>query len=215
MIMKKIAIIGAGGFGQEVYCIWRDMLISEGLKYDFVGFFDDNSDVKQNKFGKVVGSINDLNVVDHEIYVAIAIGNPEIIRKIREKINNPLVKFPNIIHPSVKFLDKNSLIMGEGNILSLDVLISCNVEISNFNVFNTRATLGHDVFVGNFNVFSPNVQISGNVTIDDYNFFGFNCGIIQGRKIGISNVIGAGAILLRSIRDKGTYIGVPAVKMKL
>ncbi|WP_017494973.1 acetyltransferase [Flavobacterium sp. WG21] len=213
--MKRIAIIGAGGFGQEVYCIWRDMLLSDAEEYEFIGFFDDNFNIKANRFGKVIGGINDLNEIEYELNVAIAIGNPNVIKNIKENIKNPLVKFPNVIHPSVKFLDRSSVLLGKGNIFSLEALISCNVTVGDFNIFNTRATLGHDVSVGQFNVFSPNVQISGNVKMEDCNFFGFNCGVIQGRKIGDNNIIGAGAILLRSIRDTGTYIGVPAIKMKL
>jgi len=213
--MKKIAIIGAGGLGQEVYCIWRDMLISEKIDYRFIGFFDDNKNITQNRFGKIIGNINDLNKVDYELDVVIAIGNPKVIRNIKRNINNPFIKFPNVIHPSAKFLDRNSIAIGEGNIFSPDSLISCNVTIGNYNVFNTRVTLAHDDSVGNFNVFSPNVQISGNVTILDYNFFGFNCGVIQGKKIGNNNIIGAGAILLKSVNNEGTYIGVPAVKKEL
>jgi acetyltransferase-like isoleucine patch superfamily enzyme len=54
----------------------------------------------------------------------------------------------------------------------------------------------------------------GNVTIQDFNFFGCSCGVLQGKNIGNKNVIGAGAVLLRNIKDEGTYVGVPAVKMK-
>jgi acetyltransferase-like isoleucine patch superfamily enzyme len=95
------------------------------------------------------------------------------------------------------------------------VIFSCNCKVGDFNIFNTRVTLGHDDTIANFNVFCPNELISGNVVIENKNLLGFNCGIIQGKKIGNRNVVGAGAILLRTIKDEGTYIGVPAVKMKL
>lgn len=215
VIMKKIAIIGAGGFGQEVYCIWRDMLQKQEIPYQFIGFFDDNQELEESVFGKIAGTIESLNKIDYELELAIAIGNPKVLQMIKSKINNPFIKFPNIIHPSVVFLDRQSTLLGEGNILSLDVIFSCNCKVGDFNIFNTRATLGHDDTIGSYNVFSPNTQISGNVVIENENFLGFNCGIIQGKKIGNRNVVGAGAILLRTIKDEGTYIGVPAVKMKL
>lgn len=213
--MKKIAIVGAGGFGQEVYCLWRDMLLHKGENYEFIGFFDDNEELEQNPYGKIIGKINDLNGIDYNLEVALAIGSPKTLKKIKDKINNPQISFPNVLHPTIQFLDKQTISMGEGNILSLDVIFSCNCKIGSFNIFNTRSTLGHDDVVGDFNVFSPNAQISGNVTIENENFFGFNCGIIQGKKVGNFNTIGAGAILLRSIKNEGTYIGVPAVKMKI
>ncbi len=213
--MRKIAIIGAGGFGQEVFCIWRDMLDAKNIQYDFVGFFDDTDALKENSYGLVVGKIDDLNTIDYPLEVAIAIGKPNFILSVRNRLNNENLTFPNIIHPTVKFLDGTSTILGQGNILSLDVIISCSCNVGDFNIFNTRSTLGHHDYVGNYNVFSPNAQISGTVTIGNENFLGFNCGIIQNKKIGNRNLVGAGAILVRSIKDDGTYIGVPAVKMKI
>lgn len=213
--MRKIAIIGAGGFGQEVFCVWRDMLDAKNIQYDFVGFFDDADGLKENSFGLVVGRIDDLNIIDYPIEVAIAIGTPKHIISVRNRLKNENLIFPNIIHPAVKFLDETSTILGQGNIFSLNVIVSCNCKVGDFNIFNTRSTLGHDDNVGNYNVFSPNAQISGTVTIGNENFLGFNCGIIQNKKIGNRNVVGAGAILVRSIKDDGTYIGVPAVKMKI
>jgi sugar O-acyltransferase (sialic acid O-acetyltransferase NeuD family) len=211
--MKKIAIIGAGGFGKEVFCIWKDMLESKKETYDFIGYFDDNEDLAENTYGPVRGKIEELNTINEPIEVAIALGNTHHLKVIREKISNHNISFPNIIHPSVKFLDINTILLGEGNIFSLNVILSCDIKLGSFNIFNTRATLGHDVKVGNYNIFSPNAQISGMVTIGNQNYFGFNCGVIQCKNIGNLNTVGAGAILLRSIENEGTYIGVPAKKL--
>ncbi|WP_418894063.1 serine acetyltransferase [Limibacterium fermenti] len=213
--MKQIAIIGAGGFGQEVYCIWRDVLQSQGVDYKFIGFFDDDPTIKENIYAKVMGNVEDLNNLKYPTEVGIAVGNVLHIKDIRKRISNEKVSFPNIIHPSVVFLDKTTTALGIGNIFSVGVIISCNVNVGSFNIFNTRSTLGHDDKVGDFNVFSPNVQISGNVTIENQNFFGFNSGVIQGKKIGNLNTLGAGAILLRTIKDSGTFIGVPAKKFNM
>ncbi|MBV7440773.1 NeuD/PglB/VioB family sugar acetyltransferase [Weeksellaceae bacterium TAE3-ERU29] len=210
--MKKIAIIGAGGFGKEVFCIWRDLLNSENQSFEFIGFFDDSDKVIENPYGKIIGKIDDLNGISEEVEVAIAIGNTIHLKTIKEKINNTKIKFPNIIHPSTMFFDHN-VFMGEGNIFSLGCIVSCNVSIGDFNIFNTRTTIAHDVEIGNYNVFSPNAQISGAVNIKDQNYFGFNCGVIQGRKIGSNNTIAAGSTLLRNIKDSHTYIGNPARKL--
>lgn len=212
---KRIAIVGAGGFGQEVYCIWKEQLVSEGVDFDFVGFFDDTEGLIFNNFGKIVGIVDDLNTIDYPLEVAIGIGTPKHILSVKNRINSAFVTFPNIIHPSVTFLGKDSISFGEGNILSANVLVSCNTIIGDFNILNTRATLGHDDNIGSFNVFSPNVQISGSVSIGDANFFGFNSGILQKKNIGNGNTIGAGCILFRSIKDEDTYLGVPGVRFKL
>lgn len=212
--MKKIAIVGAGGFGQEVFCIWRDMLRAQNTKYEFIGFFDDAPGLLKNNFGKIVGTVEQLNIIDYPLEVAIAIGTPKHIFTVKQLINNNYLIFPNIIHPTVQFLGKDSINIGHGNIFALNTIISCNTKIGDFNVFNTRVTLGHDNLVGDYNVFSPNVQISGNVHIGNLNLLGFNSGIIQNKKMGNENTLGVGSILLRSIKDEGLYIGNPAIKVK-
>lgn len=206
--VKRIAVIGAGGFGQEVYHLWRDMLFVAQVSFEFVGFFDDNEDILISS-----GKIEDLNTINFPLEVAIAIGNTKYIQLVKNRLCNDNLLFPNIIHPSVQFLNRDSILLGEGNIFAMNSIVSCNVEIGNFNIFNTRVTLGHDVILGNFNVLSPNVQLSGGVKVGNENFFGFNSGVIQRKKIGNKNTIGAGAILLRHIKDEGTYLGNPAIKL--
>jgi sugar O-acyltransferase (sialic acid O-acetyltransferase NeuD family) len=210
--MKNIAVYGSGGFGIEIYFILMDIINNDkSLDYNFIGFFDDKE--IQTPYGSYLGGIDQLNVYSDEIHIVIGIGNPQVIKKIREKIFNPNVFFPNIIHHTCNFIAKETFIIGEGNIFLTGCTLSCNVEIGNFNIFNTNSTVGHDVNIGNFNVFSPNVIISGNVFINNENLFGFNCGVIQGRTIGNRNIIGASSALIRNIKDNGTYFGVPANKI--
>ncbi|MDL1914026.1 MAG: acetyltransferase [Bergeyella sp.] len=213
--MKKIAIVGAGGHGQEVFCLWRERVVSEEGDFEFIGFFDDNPAKKSNKYGNVVGNIERLNSIGYAVGVAIAVGNKDYVKNIKSRIKNPNIFYPNIIHPSVAFLDRSNVEIGMGNILSVDCIVSCNTKIGDFNLLNNRVVIGHDVSLGNFNILNPNVMISGSVTIRDENFFGFNSAVLQGRRIGSNNTLSAGSILLRHIGDGQTYFGVPAKKMTL
>jgi sugar O-acyltransferase (sialic acid O-acetyltransferase NeuD family) len=213
--MKKIAIVGAGGFGKEIFCIWKERLLYDNVEFDFLGFFDDGKKGENTGYGNVIGVIEDLNNVAEDLEVALAIGNTRILKNVIERIHNKKVSFPNITHPTSKFLNKESIKLSEGNIFSIDTIICNNVAMGNFNLLNTRVTIGHDVTVGNYNVFSPNVQISGEVTIGNNNLFGFNSGVIQVLKIGNENTLGVGSILLKSITDKGTYMGTPAKKFNI
>jgi sugar O-acyltransferase (sialic acid O-acetyltransferase NeuD family) len=212
--MKKLAIYGSGGFGIEIYFILKDIINNDKtFDYDFIGFFDDK-EIK-TPYGSYLGGINQLNSFSSEIYIIIGIGNPHVLREVRERIVNSNVFFPNIIHHTCKFISRETLIVGEGNIFMTGCTLSCNVIIGNFNIFNTNVTIGHDVSLRDYNVFSPNVIISGNVCIKDENLFGFNSGVIQGRKIGNKNIIGACSALVRNINDNGTFFGVPANKLNI
>lgn len=212
--MKKIAIFGSGGFGIEIYFMIIDLIKNDNsFNYHFIGFFDDK--IIPTSYAPYLGGINELNAFSDELNVVIGIGNPRILKIVTDKISNKNIIFPNIIHPSCKFIGEDTFSIGKGNIILTGCTISCNVGIGNFNIMNTNVILGHDVKAGSYNVFSPNTLISGNINIGNQNFFGFNSGVIQGRKIGNNNVIGAGSTLLRNINNEGTYIGVPAQKIKI
>lgn len=212
--MKKIAIYGTGGFGREVQQL-LDQINQNCEIWELVGYFDDHliPGTKINGF-PVLGGICDLNSYNEELFLVIAIGSPKVVENIFNDLNNLNISFPNLIHPSVNF-DMNYNQIGIGNIICFGCHFTCDIKIGSFNIFNTRATLGHDVKVGSYNLFQPNVQISGEVVVGDKNFFGVNSCVLQRKKIGSNNKLGAGSLLMNSIKDDGSYFGNPAYKMKL
>ena len=145
----------------------------------------------------------------------IAIGSPSVVQKVAENINNPNVEFPNLIAPTVTIFDENNYKIGKGNIVCTNSLISCNVAIGDFNLFNGYITIGHDAIIGNCNVIMPSVNISGGVSMGDRNFMGLQSGVLQYLKVGNDTRIGAGAIIMRNTKDGYLYVGVPAKKVEL
>lgn len=216
--MKDIAVFGAGGFGREVACLIR--IINESLeepRWNFVGFFDDSVDLKgtRNEYGEVLGGKDVLNQWDTPLDVAIAIGSPAVVQKVAEGIINPNVEFPNIIAPTVTFLDRNNVKMGKGNVLCTNCMVSCNVTIGDFNIFNGYIPIGHDTVIGNYNVIMPSVNISGGILMGNRNFMGLQSAILQYLKVGNDTRIGAGAIVMRNTKDGYLYTGIPAMKVDL
>ena len=214
--MKDIVIYGAGGFGREIACLIK-LINEKERKWNVVGFLDDNPEIKGtvNEYGKVLGGIDWINSYNKPLAVAVAVGSSADVQDISSKINNLHVDFPNIIAPSVTFLDKESVRMGEGNIICSSCLISCNVTIGNFNLMNGFIPVGHDTVIGNYNVIMPSTNISGRVSIGDRNFLGVKSTVLQCVKIGNDVRIGAGSVLMRNTKDGNLYMGNPAVKVKL
>ena len=216
--MKDIAVYGAGGFGREVACLIR--IINESLpepRWNLIGFFDDNDTLKgtANEYGEILGGIKELNEWSAPIDIAIAIGTPQVVKKVAEKIDNPLVGFPNVVAPNVIWLDENNVKLGKGNIICSGCLISCNVEIGDFNILNGFIPVGHDARIGNYNVIMPSCNISGGVVFGECNFMGVKSVVLQYLKIGNNVKIGAGSILMRNAKDGYLYVGVPAQKMEM
>lgn len=212
---NDIAIFGAGGLGREIACLIKLINIPHKI-WNFVGFFDDNELLwgGGNDYGKILGGIDKINNWDKPLCLVVAIGNPLAIQKIVSSIHNDQISYPNIIAPSVIFLDECSSRLGRGNIICSNCLISCNTNLGDFNLLNGNIPLGHDTRIGNYNVIMPSVNISGGVEIGDLNFFGVQSVVLQGIKIGNNTRIGANSVIIRNTKDGLLYIGNPATKVK-
>ena len=215
-MLKKILIYGAGGFGKEVASIINKINENKPT-WELLGFIDDG--VKQgtqiSHFGEVLGNYLFLGEVKESVSVAFAIGVPKTLQFVVKRIQNPLIGFPNIIHPEAYFADPKSLIIGKGNVIVKGCSFSVDVTIGNFNQFNSISALAHDARVGDYNVFMPLTRISGEVTIGNSNFFGIGSVVLQRIKIGNNTRIGAGSYLMKSTKDSYLYFGNPAKKINL
>jgi len=213
-MVNNIAIYGAGGFGKEVACLINKINEKEQT-WNIIGFFDDGvpKGTQISHFGKVLGNMSVLNQWKAELNLVFAIGSPKILELLVGKITNPLIDFPNILHPEVIFSEPISFKLGKGNLVTRGCSFSCDVTIGDFNQFNSISALAHDVIVGSYNVFMPLTRISGEVQIGDGNFFGIGSIVLQLIKIGTNTRIGAGSIVMAKTKDGYLYVGNPAKKM--
>lgn len=213
--MKKIAVFGAGGFGREVH----DMIEQINFKkkeYDFIGFFDDGIEKGTivNNF-PVIGGVDELNLFNSDLCIALAIGNPEIKRKVFEKISNPRISYPTLIHPSVFIGNQDFNKVGEGCIICAGSIITVNIIIEDFVILNLSCTVGHDTTIGKFSSFMPTVNISGEITIGKCVYVGTGAKIINQLNIGENSVIGSGAVVTSDLPANCTAVGVPAKVIKI
>jgi sugar O-acyltransferase (sialic acid O-acetyltransferase NeuD family) len=216
--MKDIAIYGAGGFGREIACLIKHInqhADASQQHWRLIGFFDDGkAKGTRNEYGEVLGGMDELNQWDTPIDVVIAIGSPQSVKNIAERVTNPNVSWPNIIAPDTFFLDPDNIEMGHGNIVCPRCFFSCHVRMGNFNFFNGYVTVGHDDVIGNYNCMMPAVRLSGELTIGDNNFFGVASVVLQQHKIGHNVTIGANSVVIRNPKDGCTYVGNPAKKIE-
>ena len=208
--MKDIYIIGASGFGREV--AW---LLEELSEWNIKGFIDDNETIQGEKINgiTVIGTVDFLLGRKEETNVVIAIGSPSVRSMIYEKLKfNNNILFPNIIAKNVR-IDK-TIKMGIGTIICSHSILTVNIELGNFNHVNLDCTVGHDVIMNDFITVYPSVNISGNVEIGNYCEIGTGTQIIQGKSIVDNVIIGAGAGVVKNIKESGTYVGCPVRRIK-
>lgn len=211
--MNNVVVYGAGGFGREIACLIK-RLNAIKPEWNLLGFIDDGIPAgTRNEYGMVLGGLGYINSYPDAISVALAIGNPDVLKKLAISITNPRVSFPNLLDPDVFFLDRDNVRFGKGNVICAKTVISCNASFGDFNVVNIGAGIGHDASLGSFNVVMPNVNISGGVTIGNGNLFGVKSTVMQYLKISDGITLGANSLLIKSVKEKALYMGAPAKKI--
>lgn len=211
--MKDIVIIGAGGFGREVKTI-IDTLNKDHKVYNFLGYYDDGIEKGKiiNGF-PVLGTLEELNSLKTNLSVVLGIGDPIVKSKIVASLSNNLLNFPTLIHPSVLISD-DEVTIGHGCVICAGTIITCNIKIGNFVTLNLMCTVGHDTTINDFSAFMPSVNISGEVLIDEKVYVGTGAKIINQLTIGKNTIVGAGAVVSRSLPENCTAVGIPAKPIK-
>jgi sugar O-acyltransferase (sialic acid O-acetyltransferase NeuD family) len=206
-MLENIAIIGAGGFGREVRMLINQINISKPT-YNFLGYFDDI-----NTHKSVIGTIEDLNLFKDKIAITIAVGDPQIKKKIFERLNNPNIKHVTLIHPNVIVGDLSNPI-GIGCIITAGNIITVDTNIGNFVTLNLSCTVGHDTKIGNYTSLMPGVNVSGEVDIESCVYVGTGAKIINNISIGENTIIGAGSVVAKSLPSNCVAVGVPSKIIK-
>jgi sugar O-acyltransferase (sialic acid O-acetyltransferase NeuD family) len=199
--MRK-AIIGAGGFGREVY--WSLSVID---RVDAVFFVDDKYFDGKND---LIKPLSEFNPLMYE--VVIAIGDPIDRDKVVKSLPDN-TKYFTYIHPTAQIhgLDVE---IGEGSIICAGTIITTNVKIGKHAHLNLQTTIGHDCVIGDYFTTAPGAKISGNCNIANFVYIGTNASVKQKIKICDLTTIGLNAGVVKDIIEPGVYTGTPCKKIK-
>lgn len=198
--MKKLAIYGAGGFGKETELLVKH-INNQRIEWQFIGFFDDHTRTD-------LGGIQELNKYSDELFLVIAISNPQLRERISKNITNKRIKFANLVHPSV-IMDSHNVQLGEGCIICANAVLTTDIKIGDHVIINLSCTIGHDAGIGDYCSVMPGAHISGNVKIGVKTLIGSGAVILQNLNVGKECIIGAGAVITKNVAEKMKVIGVP------
>ena len=206
--MKQLIIIGAGGFGREVFS-WALGTEEYGREYAIKGFLDDNPSALGHTVLPVgiIGSVRDYEPSEDDVFVC-AMGRPAVKEECCGLIRGRGGEFVNIVHRSV-VIGRN-VVLGKGVILCPGVTLTCDIRVGDFVSFNLNCAVGHDVVVGDYSQMSSFCDLTGGVRLGKGVFMGSHASILPGVTIGDGAVIGAGSVVVSNVGPGLTVIGVPA-----
>lgn len=206
--MKHLVIIGARGWGREVYDIAK-ACISHGSDFDIKGFLDDKFDALDgyDNYPRILSSVEDYKVEIDDVFIC-ALGNVIYKHKYVQLLLDKGAQFISLVHPTA-IIGHNATI-GVGCIIGAYAHISCDTKLGDFVTFSVKAGMGHDSSVGKFSHIGGYTYISGFVTIEEFVTIHPCCDIIPHRKIGNNSTIGAGSVVIRNVKSNTTVFGNPA-----
>jgi len=204
--MKTISIIGAGGHTRSSI-----NLIKEVYKNSVLSIYDDSFDMHNEEVIHKVKIRGTIKSIEESSSIFLSIGDNDKRALYFNKYKNQLLE-ENFYHSSV-ILEKN-IFIGSSNQVFANVYINSYVIIGNNNIINTAAILEHEVIIGNHNHISVGSKICGRTRVGNNCMIGAGSVLIDSISICDNVVIGAGSVVTNDITERGTYVGVPARKIK-
>ncbi|MCM1282640.1 MAG: acetyltransferase [Muribaculaceae bacterium] len=203
--MRQLLIIGAGGHGKVV----ADIAVRCG--YDDIAFLDENESLKSCMGYPVIGKPSSaVSHPDSDYFVAV--GNPKLREEIQTHIWESGLRVVTLVHSEA--VVAKSADMGTGTVVMAGAIINPDACIGNGCIINTGASVDHDNVIEDYVHVSVGSHIAGEVHIGKSTWIGAGAVISNSVKICGECMIGAGAVVVEDIVEPGTYVGVPARKIK-
>ena len=213
--MKHLIIIGARGFGREVYYMALTTKAYLSGEYDIKGFLDDNPDAFKGLNGNyppILGPVETYNPLPDDVFIC-ALGDGKWRKHYAEIIESRKGEFISIIAPTSRV--NRTAMIGKGSIIGPNNIISDNVTIGRHVMIQCFDDLGHDVSVGDYASIEAYVFLGGYVSLGELSTMHTKSSIIPHKSIGKECVVGFGSVVMRNFKDGIHVFGNPAKKINL
>lgn len=206
--MKHLIIIGARGFGREVYCSACES-IGYGEEFDIKGYLDDKADALDgyNEYPPILGAVETYEIEPDDVFIC-ALGEVKWKKHYSQLILDKGGEFITLIHKTA-YVGKNSQV-GKGCILLAGCRVHCDVKVGNYVTIQPYAILGHDVTVGNWCHINAYADCGGFSEMCEGATLHTTSFILPKSKVGKYATVGAGSVVLRKVPDGMSVFGVPA-----
>lgn len=209
--MKRLLIVGAGGFGREVLA-WALDTYTNRDGWEIRGFLDDNP-----------SALRDLEpsyeIIDAPLtytpqqndYFVCAIGDPVQKLRLARAMQSRGAQFVTLIHPMAKVGTHCQI--GVGCLLCPGVVLTTHVTLGDFVTLNLNTTVGHDAVLGHGTTLSAHCDVTGCATLGEGVFLGSHASVLPNKKVGEYAKIGAGSVVVRKVSPRTSVMGVPATRI--
>ncbi len=213
--MKHLLIIGARGWGRDVYAAALGTKAYKDKEFDIKGFLDSKADAfdgLRGNYPPIICAPEDYEIQKDDVFF-VAMGDPHWRKHYADLIEAKGGKFITIISPNA-YINPTATIC-EGCFVSRNTVISDNVYLGKHVMVHGLCILGHDAKVGDYASLSAYVFLGGYSEVGELSSMNPKAMIIPHKKIGKEVVVGAGSVVMRNVVDGLHVHGNPAVKVEI
>lgn len=206
--MKNLLIIGARGWGREVYGLAK-WLSDTRHEFAVKGFLDEKSDALAGMAGypPIISSVEDYVPGPDDVFFS-ALGQPFYRKKYADIIAARGGEFISLVDPRA-IVGLNTRI-GKGCFIGAYACVSCDIRIGDHTVVQGFATLGHDVRVGDYCQIGTSAFMGGYAVLEDMVTLFPGAHVNPHIAVGAGATVGACSVAIRRVKPGTTVYGNPA-----
>ncbi len=176
-----------------------------------VGFLDDNPDAALGRLPNAVvwvGRIGELERVADRGWILgvgqLAFRGGVIDRMAQMEMGRGA---RTVIHPSA--VVSGTAQIGAGVFIGPGAIVNARAVVMDHAIVNTGAIVEHECVVGFNTHIAPGAVLAGRVRVGTQTLVGIGARVLPDLSIGDRCVVGAGSVIVRSVVDERTVVGVP------
>lgn len=207
-----LLLIGGGG-----HCASVIDVIESGDEYEVAGIVEAVGNTQSEFLGyPILGTDDELESLIQQtpncVITVGQLGKATLRKKLFQKVRESNGILPVIISPLARVAAQTEI--GDGTVIMHYALVNNLAKIGENCIVNHYALVEHGCSIGSHCHLSTRAIINGDCHIGDACFIGSSATLVQGVSICKESVIGAAALVTKNILEQGTYIGLPAKRLK-
>ena len=207
--MKKLLIIGARGFGREVF-FFAQQCVGYGTEFIIKGFLDSKADALDSTPGypPILSSVEYYTIEEDDMFTC-ALGSVKDKRHYVDLIKSKGGVFQTLVHVTAIIFPTS--ILGEGNLIFPYVEITVDVRIGDHTTVTSKATIGHDVRIGSYCHLGAASFLGGHAELADGVTLHPGAKVVPHKKVGEWATVGINSVVLSNVKPGVTVFGTPAM----
>lgn len=210
--MKELLIIGARGFGREVFSFAKHT-IGYGEQFIIKGFLDDDLTALDNfsNYPQIISSVEEYEIQPDDVFIC-ALGSVQWKKHYIKIILTKGGEFINLVHYLVNL--RENVKLGVGCIIGDNCIVSNDVAIDDFVTIHSFSNLGHDVKIGKYANIGAYCFFGGFSVVEDEVAIHVRATVLDRLRIGKNATVGAGSVVIRNVKANTTVFGNPAKRIE-